>query len=425
MIISPRKWLNIKYLYYFGLLWALGVTLFRAFRFPNDWAEAHWLFVYDFGLVKRGLMGTAFEWFIAPNGDSQYAEARISFLSTVVLITLLLILVMMMIRLMTRFDFSADGFLITVVFFTSPYLAKSIHLNGYFDNLFVPLTFFAVLLALKGHSALSALIVALGILAHETTLLVGFPSVLFAALLSIHRDIIALPDRRARWGVIIKRLLPFLLPMMIFLVMFIYQNYFIDVADLRRQLTAHIREFGIVKRGRASSVPFMNTRSFYDALKAESPSFVRRLTSLECLVQILPTLTMVLVMAGRTLKHLNLSKWYLLIGTMISLSPLLIHLAACDTHRIWSYPLLAAIFLLWTVTEAHPQKLLSMRSSILFQTTCVVIIVANSLFRIKMMDGVVDKYSTELRMVLYLPVFIVVAIAVSRDNKASTSTQSL
>jgi hypothetical protein len=39
--------------------WAMVITMARAVRYPNDFAEAHWLLDYRFGLIRRGLAGSA------------------------------------------------------------------------------------------------------------------------------------------------------------------------------------------------------------------------------------------------------------------------------------------------------------------------------------------------------------------------------
>ena len=44
------------------MLGALVATVLRTIRWPNDWAEAHWLLDYRFGFVKRGLVGQVFTW---------------------------------------------------------------------------------------------------------------------------------------------------------------------------------------------------------------------------------------------------------------------------------------------------------------------------------------------------------------------------
>ena len=38
--------------------WAMAVTMARAVRYPNDFAEAHWLLDYRFGFIRRGFAGT-------------------------------------------------------------------------------------------------------------------------------------------------------------------------------------------------------------------------------------------------------------------------------------------------------------------------------------------------------------------------------
>jgi len=38
--------------------WAMVITMARAVRYPNDFAEAHWLLDYRFGFIKRALAGS-------------------------------------------------------------------------------------------------------------------------------------------------------------------------------------------------------------------------------------------------------------------------------------------------------------------------------------------------------------------------------
>ena len=67
------------------LLWALGITIWRGFQLPMKWALAHWLVGYDFGFIKRGLIGAVFRGFISPVINSPQAKPRIEFLTTSVL----------------------------------------------------------------------------------------------------------------------------------------------------------------------------------------------------------------------------------------------------------------------------------------------------------------------------------------------------
>src|SRR5688500_10058539 len=45
---------------FLSIAWSLLVTIARAIRRPNDFAEAHWLLDYQFGFVKRGLIGSLY-----------------------------------------------------------------------------------------------------------------------------------------------------------------------------------------------------------------------------------------------------------------------------------------------------------------------------------------------------------------------------
>jgi len=47
----------------FLYLYALAFSILKTARFPNEWAESHWLLDYRFGFIKRGLAGEIFGWF--------------------------------------------------------------------------------------------------------------------------------------------------------------------------------------------------------------------------------------------------------------------------------------------------------------------------------------------------------------------------
>ena len=64
------------------LLYTLAFSVGKTLRFPNDWAESHWLMDYRFGFIKRGLAGEIFGWLFLKT------ELSITILSAIILFAL-------------------------------------------------------------------------------------------------------------------------------------------------------------------------------------------------------------------------------------------------------------------------------------------------------------------------------------------------
>ncbi len=379
------------------LCWATTITVLRALRWPCDWAEAHWLVDYRFGFIKRGLVGTLFSPF---TGQNPVLAIKIASTSLLLLFCISLVWVSIRIARMCKSDIESVS--LGLIFLTSPYVVMSSHLNGYYDNIVVVLSVLACRLISLNRIVLGSLVVSVGILVHETMFVVGFPGVLFFALLQNVR-----PDEPADvihlfLGFLSRFKLLIFLPIAVYFCILLNQTVFLEPEVVRLQLVSHLSQFDFLQFKRHLVVPKALTHSLVKYFVSESPSFMSRITDRIYVMQIGIPLCGLLFIGFRRLKAVGYRSLFLVL-VAISLFPLLIHLVAWDTSRIWTYPLIAAFIGVWGIIEAHSKAHVGDDSSLLFLVVAVMITMFNVFVSTPLMDDETDRFSIHDRILLYLP----------------------
>lgn len=386
-----------------GLLWGGGVTLLRGLRSPNDWAEAYWLISYDFGFLKRALPGTLLKPFITGQSAASQ-ETTLAIVSFFLLAIFCMIIVKLCYDILQSNEFSTTSVFAIAVFLTSPFVVMSGHLNGYFDNLIIMLSALALLLTLRGHLWAAALVLSAGVLVHETILLIGFPAVVWTAWLYRRQT-----NRNSSTPVTIHYLLPLTLPLVMFAVLVVYQAAFLEARTTGRMLAAYLAQFGFVQRDRPIIVALAYVTSFGEYLATEGPQLLERLLSLRFLIIILPSLFLLLVFARSTLRARAIAPVMIAAAIIIPFLPLSLHAIAWDTSRIFTYPLIVTLLIIWAECKFVP-ILRSVKSHPLaFGLASTLVIMTTILVRTPLMDGEVDKASDITYRLLYVPLFLVLA----------------
>ena len=391
-----------------GLLWAFGVTLGRGLRRPNDWAEAHWLISYDFGFIKRGLPGSLLAPFLSPT--PAIAEATITVVATLLTALLCAALVGLCWSILRRCDFSADAVLAVAVFATSPFVVMTGHLNGYFDAPIILLSALAVGLAWRGRLWAAALVLTVGLLVHETILLIGLPTVVWAAWLRVGR-------RPAQGAARIRRLAPLALPLAAFVLLFLYQSYVIDATRLESALIAYLKTRPFIQYDQEVIVPRSFAKSFMAQFQSQSPRVWGRLFDGGLIVAVVPSLLVWLVFTGNAARAGAASRRLTVVGGLLPLLPLTLHLIAWDTGRIWTYPLVVALLVGWVAClAAEPVRLRATHSPVL-PILALVALPINVFGRISLMDWRVERFSAAARVVLYAPAAAALAVVLARRRR--------
>ncbi len=391
-----------------GLLWAFGVTLLRGLRRPNDWAEAHWLITYQFGLLKRALPGTL----IRPLLAVAPAETTITVVSSVITALLCIALLGLCWAILRRAGFTPNAVIVVAAFLTSPFVVMSAHLNGYFDGAIILLTIAGAALALRGRLWPAALLMTIGLLVHETIAVIGLPTVIWAALLR--------PGNDRRWS----RLVPFLLPLAAFLLLFAYQSFGVDAARLETDLIAYLKTFPFIKYDQEVIVPRAFAKSFVAHFQAQSPRVGGRLFAPGLMATILPNV-LLLLLYGRAVLRVAGSRRALVVAALVlPFLPLSLHLIAWDTARIWTYPVVVALLVVWVAAQVTAPARLRAIDAPALSALGLLVLPLNAFGHIPLMDWRVERFSTAARLALYLPLPAAIFVAVARRRRADYTSGS-
>ena len=391
-----------------GLLWAFGVTLLRGLRRPNDWAEAHWLIGYDFGLIKRGLPATLLRPFTAASPER--AEMAITLVATALTALLCLVLIAVCGSILRRAGFSRNAVVAVAVFATSPFVVMTGHLNGYFDAPIVLLTVLAVTLAWRGRAGWAALALTIGLLVHETIFIIGFPTVIWAALLANRRDV-------ATGQAAARRLAPLLAPLVAFAALFVYQSFAIDAAELESTLITHLESFPFIQYDQEVIVPRAFAKSFVAHFQSQSPRVWGRLFDPGLMLAMLPTVAVWLLFIRQALRAANTPRRLIMAAGLLPFLPLALHLIAWDTARIWSYPIIVALLVGWVACLAAEPARLRAADSRLLTVLGLSTLPLNVFGRVPLMDWRVERFSNWWRAALYAPAAIVLLGRMARRGR--------
>lgn len=379
-----------------GLLaYTFAITVARAARWPNDFAEAHWLIDYRFGPVKRGLVGSVVSMMSRVTGMSVTAEV-IATLSVVALAATCGALLWMAVCLVRAADGDAAAVSVSLLFASSPFVMMTGHLVGYLDHVVIPLGILAIHCAIRGRPAVGGLLIALATLIHEVSLLLAFPA--FCLVLLLRDD--AAP-RLSRYG-------PVLLPAIA--AAFLLVSRLLSPADqLAASLTDHLSRFAFIEADRARLVPEWHTASLADSV-ASLRQVALRLSHPAYYLMVLPTTLAVIALLRRTLT----TPRDRLFALAVIAAPQAMHLVAWDSTRIWTMSILTTFTLLWVCAATGRVRWDAGRR---FLPAVAVGVCVHALYSTPLMDGEVDRFGMVVRAALYLPVLAGVLWLAARPER--------
>jgi hypothetical protein len=387
-------------------LWGLTATLARAVRWPNDFAEAHWLLDYQFGFVKRGFAGQALSTLLGLVGMTP-TEAVIAAVSACVLAVFCAVLLWVSWQIARADSFSPASGLAVLAFLTSPFIVMSGHLNGYFDSLLVMLTVTAVVFVGRRRMWLAAVAMTIAVLIHESAIVIGYPTLLLAWWLSRETDSTG-AGGRSGW--------PLGLPVLAFGI--VAASATVLPADFQDAYSAHLAGFPFVAGDMHLLVPEWLTPGFLDQLATHR--FAERIAFAEMYGLVLPTVVALLAYTvdAFSVRVRSVTMWGMLVAV---LAPQVMHLAAWDTTRIWTYSIATALVVCWTVARtAGPARPVATSVGWL----ALAAIVVNAMAMTPLLDNLADRYQLTTRLVMYLPVIATAVWLVSRHDDPTTSVDS-
>lgn len=368
------------------LVYSLGVTILRALRTPNDFAEAHWLLDYRFGFVKRGLVGEMLTR-ITSALSLRITENLILILSGIAFLVFCVGMVYLSLKVIQNLNWSSGAILTTLVFLTSPFMVMSAHLFGYYDNIVIVLGILSVILLLKGKLWSGVILQGLGMLIHENSLFLAFvPFCLTWFLMNFGPRKPGAP-------------LPLLLPVGTLLYLAVNQEVLVN-PDFNRLYSEHLSQFPFIEKTAAAVSPLWLSTSFSQYFELQSVDILRRVGTVSIYLLFLPSAFGMLffILAAFPFPKNRWRMGFLIFG--VCFAPQSMHLVAWDTFRIWTYTIFCAFFALWVYSEIFP----SQRDPFPNGFVPYFILMINAIIPIPLMDGQVERFSFLTRLVIYIPV---------------------
>ncbi len=391
-------------------LWTLGVSLARAIRLPNDFAEAHWLLDYRFGLIKRGLVGSVASVVARVTGFPMTPRV-IVFYSALVFSLFLATLCVVAVRMLRRHSFDPDTIFIVLVFASSPFVVMSAHLFGYLDALLYALCILSILCVLRGRLWMATALSIVAMLVHESYLLLGYPLVVLAAMLTCSPDRSGdQPSESTPWRAWL-RLWPLSLPMVAFLLLELVP-ILRDQHLLRAQLTNRLSQYDFIG-SKCYDISAWETSGLLEKLHTQLSLAPLRLVKTDVLEFVAPSAILFLVYALDTFGIRLLSRLSVVLAIVIHF-PLIIHAVAWDSERIASYVVASAFLSTWVLCETRARRC---NDGVLLPLGAVVLVL-NVFGRLSLMDGEVDRFSAVERALLYAPPLLYASTLLFQRYKA-------
>lgn len=265
-----------KLLLVFLYLYALIFSVLKTVRFPNEWAESHWLLDYRFGFIKRGLAGEIFGWFFWKN------EWSIAVLSAGILLFLYVLIFRIAVKETFRNENSFPRILFFLIFFLSQYVVFSAHLIGYFDHLVFLLTIMVITLINRKKIFAASLVAVFSIFIHEISFFLMLPISFFALIVS------ECQNKKFSFGdifsksILSKLALLFVLPVITTISISFFQeindeNYFSIIFN-------YLKQTSMISDEVAGSVSSAYTKSFTYYFEGQKGHFIQRLFISKCTI---------------------------------------------------------------------------------------------------------------------------------------------
>jgi hypothetical protein len=308
----------------------------------------------------------------------------------------------LLVRILKRRQAKMGVLVLSIVFASSPFVVMNAHLFGYYDALLYLTAIMSTALVLRGHPFFAALLSSLGILTHESYLLIGIPLVCLASI----EVVTANKDGNTRWT---PHIIAICIPVVVFLATPLLQSLTTDATTLQAQLTERLDFFGFVPT-RSKGVALWQTTPFMESFRQQRGSLNERLLNPLVLTSVGPTLLTILFFIHSTFRIRAFSPFSIMLLGLVS-APLAIHAVAWDTARISTYLLGSAFIAWWILAETRTPQ----RTNSLFLLLALPTLMLNVFGTIPLMDGEVERFSGPLRLLLYFPAVTFVAMAVFQN----------
>ena len=316
-------------------------SVLKGIRYPNNWSYTHFLFNYDYGFVKRGLLGEIVGLF-----DGSYLSSYEFFVgfSTAILAANVVLLAVLARDLVKSRNVLIIG--PTLIFCSSLAVVFLSHAIGYFDQIDLLIVLVALRLSGFYRKALFLMLATpVAVLIHEATVVMFFPVAFMSLLLDVNG-----PQR-------MKQLLLLLIfSGMTITLMLVCSSSNLDRSESRRMYIEMQSDTDHLLRRHAFYVLHQDVGENYLMMRKywSDESHVMRLRA-----SFLATAPVSILLICGTVLVLVAAKarmYQILLAVLASTSPCLLHLFGFDMHR-WNTLAITTSFLMFYVAYRFISKI--------------------------------------------------------------------
>lgn len=346
----------------------LLLAVLRGIRYPNTWSYTHYLFNYDLGFVKRGLVGEV----MSHLGSPYFLTYEFFVIFSLLLLTTNMVLLGLLIHDMAtrRNPVLIGGALLFASSLAVVFLA---HTLGYLEHIGLLVTLIALRIRdFPKKLIFLSLTFPIALLVHEGVLILLFP-INFMALLS--------PGPGELWAKKIAGLGAFSLIMVA--LVFTISEYTLEEAEAEQmyvQLQAD-RDFPL--RRDAFNVLHRDAQeNFQRTLQRWSPE--RLLELRQSVLVTAPTILLLVYLLVLTMKHAAVPLYLRVLAVLAALSPLMMYGWGWDMHRWNTFAISTSFLMLYVVGTGN--KLPSRLPAAIY-LLLVFLILLNCMSTITLFDG--------------------------------------
>jgi len=368
---DPKIW-------YFFIFSVLFLSIMRGIRFPNVWSYTHFLFNYDFGFTKRGLIGEI----LNKLNDSYLMTYDFFLIFSAVIFFMNIILISLLLK--NLIDSRKSVFIgCSLVFSSSLAVVFLSHSIGYFDH--IGLLIALITQKISGfYRKIIFLFISMpfALLIHEAILIIFFPVIFMSLLFSIEKK-----------DFVIKKItiLSFFSASM-FLLTLLISNYNLEKSEayeMHDNLQASIR-FSLRKD--AFNVLHRDSKDNFQLMKnAWLKNKNRFLELTPSILATAPTIAIFIYFSILLLKKSKTDIYLIVLSVLAALSPLLLHFFGWDMHR-WNTLTITTSFIMLNIAYSsklknQPTMTLNLTTSNHIYPAFIFVIFLNGASSIPLFDG--------------------------------------
>ena len=357
--------------YCFVILAIFFLSILRGIRFPNIWSYSHFLFNYDFGFTKRGLIGEI----ISQVNNPYLISYEFFFIFSLAIFAINVILLSIVIR---DFVNSRNPVLIgsSLVFVSSVAVVFLSHSIGYFDH--IGLLIALVTLKISGfYKKILFLLPSMtfALIAHEAILIIFFPVIFMSLLFSIKPE-----------GSIKKVVTLGLFSALSFTLVLFISGFTLKPLETHKMFINLQAEIDHPLRKDAFDVLQRDSKTNYQIMQNLWSDINRFIRLIESFLVTIPVFSVFIYFSLLFLRTSKVKFGLIILSILASVSPLLLHFFGWDIHR-WNTLAVTTSFLMLYVVHSSKTNNQSVAISRNIYPIFLLLIFLNGISQIGLFDG--------------------------------------